>query len=122
LPAPAKGRVNYYDEIVPKLAVRITTTGTKSFYVIKRDGAQMAWHKLGTFPDMTVEAAREAAESSLGDFAKGNSPVKAKRVAKLRITLGQAFDKYMELYAEPRGRKPPTTADAMGTLRRHHAG
>lgn len=109
LPAPENGRANYYDEIVQKLAVRVTAAGTKSFYVIKRDGAKMAWHKLGTFPDMTVEDARDAAESSLGDFAKGNSPVKAKQVAKLRITLGRAFDKYMELYAEPRGRK--TTDD-----------
>lgn len=109
LPRPEKGRATYYDEQVQKLAVRVTAAGTKTFYVIKRDGASMAWLKLGTFPDMTVENARKAAEASLGDFAKGNSPVKAKRVEKQRQTLGQAFDRYLDLYAKPRGIK--TAAD-----------
>lgn len=109
LPRPEKGRATYYDEQVQKLAVRVTAAGTKTFYVIKRDGASMAWLKLGTFPDMTVENARKVAEASLGDFARGNSPVKAKRVEKQRQTLGQAFDRYLDLYAKPRGIK--TAAD-----------
>jgi integrase len=109
LPLPEKGRATYYDEQVQKLAVRVTAAGTKTFYVIKRDGAAMAWLKLGTFPDMTVEIARDKAEESLGEFAKGDSPVKAKRVEKLRQTLGQAFKRYLDLYAKPRGIK--TAAD-----------
>jgi len=105
LQCPENGRTTYYDEQVQKLAVRVTAAGTKSFYVIKRDGASMAWHKLGTFPDMTVEIARKKAEESLGEFAKGASPVKAKRIEKQRQTLGQAFDRYVKLYAEPHGKK-----------------
>ena len=104
-PLPEKGRATYYDEEVKKLAVRVTPAGTKTFYVIKRDGVTMAWHKLGTFPDMTVDNARKEAEKSLGEFAKGASPVKAKRVEKLRQTLGQAFKRYLDLYAKPRGIK-----------------
>ena len=109
LPLPEKGRATYYDEQIQKLAVRVTAAGTKTFYVIKRDGAAMAWLKLGTFPDMTVDIARKEAEKSLGEFAKGESPVKAKRVEKLRQTLGQAFERYLDLYAKPRGIK--TAAD-----------
>lgn len=108
LPAPEKGRSTYYDDQVQKLAVRITSAGTKTFYVITRDGDSVAWLKLGTFPDMTVEIARKEAQKHLGDFAKGASPVKAKRIEKQRLTLGQAFDNYQTLYAVPRGIK---TAD-----------
>ena len=108
LPAPEKGRATHYDDQVQKLAVRVTSAGTKTFYVITRDGDSVAWLKLGTFPDMTVEIARKEAHKHLGDFAKGASPVKAKRIEKQRLTLGQAFDNYQTLYAVPRGIK---TAD-----------
>lgn len=108
LPAPEKGRLTHYDDQVQKLAVRVTSAGTKTFYVITRDGDSVAWLKLGTFPDMTVEIARKEAQKHLGDFAKGASPVKARRIEKQRLTLGQAFDNYQTLYAVPRGVK---TAD-----------
>ena len=108
LSAPEKGRSTYYDDQVQKLAVRVTSAGTKTFYVITRDGDSVAWLKLGTFPDMTVEIARKEAQKHLGDFAKGASPVKARRIEKQRLTLGQAFDNYQTLYAVPRGIK---TAD-----------
>lgn len=108
LPAPEKGRSTYYDDQVQKLAVRVTSAGTKTFYVITRDGDSVAWLKLDTFPNMTVEIARKEAQKHLGDFAKGASPVKAKRIEKQRLTLGQAFDNYQTLYAVPRGIK---TAD-----------
>jgi integrase len=108
LPAPEKGRSTYYDDQVQKLAVRVTSAGTKTFYVITRDGDSVAWLKLGTFPDMTVEIARKEAQKHLGDFAKGASPVKAKQIEKQRLRLGQAFDNYQTLYAVPRGIK---TAD-----------
>lgn len=109
LPTPEKGRATYYDEQIQKLAIRVTAAGTKTFYVIRRDGDSMEWLRLGTFPDMTVEIARKEAEKSLGEFARGASPVKAKRVEKQRQTLGQAFDRYVDLYAKPRGIK--TAAD-----------
>lgn len=108
LPAPEKGRSTYYDDQVQKLAVRVTSAGTKTFYVITRDGDSVAWLKLDTFPNMTVEIARKVAQKHLGDFAKGASPVKANRIEKQRLTLGQAFDNYQTLYAVPRGIK---TAD-----------
>jgi integrase len=113
LPLPEKGRTTHYDEQVQKLAVRVTAAGTKTFYVIRRDGNSMEWLRLGTFPDMTVEIARKQAEKNLGDFARGASPVKAKRVEKQRQTLGQAFERYVDLYAKPRGIKTATDIKAI---------
>jgi len=106
LAAPAAGkRTTHYDTTVPKLAVRITAADTRTFYVVKRDGASMAWVKLGVFPDMTVEQARKAAERTLGDFAKGLNPALKKREEKKKQTLGDAYAQYWDLHVEPQGVK-----------------
>ena len=113
LPVPERGRTTYYDAEVQKLALRVTAAGSKTFYVVKRADEGMVWVKLGTFPDMTIEQARNEATKKLGDFAAGKNPAKVKREEKQKLTLGQAFDQYMKMYAVPRGIK---TADDMRAL------
>jgi len=73
----------------------------------------MAWIKLGTFPDMTVEQVRNQAATKLAEYAAGNSPAKVKRAEKQKLTLGQAFDQYMKMYAGPRGIKTANDLRAM---------
>ncbi len=110
LPLPEKGkRDTYYDTQVQKLAVRITSAGTLSFYVVKRDGAVISWVKLGTYPDQSPEGARKAAQITLGDFAKGINPAAAKRAERQQQTLGEAYTQYCDLHLKPQGAK--TTAD-----------
>ncbi|MDP1527674.1 MAG: tyrosine-type recombinase/integrase [Rhodocyclaceae bacterium] len=113
LTAPETGRTTYYDAEVQKLALRVTAAGSKTFYVVKRADEGMVWVKLGTFPDMTIEQARNEATKKLSDFATGKNPAKIKREEKQKLTFGQAFDQYMKLYAGPRGIK---TADDMRAL------
>jgi integrase len=79
---------------VPKLAVQVTHAGSRSFYVVKRAGASMAWVKLGPFPDMTVEQARKAAAQVLGEFASGANPAEARRAFKAEPTLTEFFATY----------------------------
>jgi len=106
LPIPPQGkRSAYYDEKVPKLAVRITGAGCRTFYVIKRAESGMAWLKLGSFPDMTVENARKEAEKVLGQFAQGQNPAETKRSDRTSQTFGEAFERYMLEHAGPRGTK-----------------
>ena len=93
LPEAGK-RLTLYDTEVPKLALRATAAGTKTFYVVKRAGASMAWVKLGTFPDMTVEQARKAAALALGEFASGANPAAARRAFKAEPTLSEFFTEY----------------------------
>lgn len=113
LPIPESGRATHYDTKVQKLAVRVTTAGSKTFYVVKRTEDGMTWVKLGSFPEMTVEMARKDAEKKLGQFATGNNPAKLKRDEKLKLTLGEAFDQYLKLHATPNGVK---TTDAMRVM------
>ncbi len=96
LPLPDAGkRVTYYDETVPKLALRVTATGTKTFYIVKRVGAEMSWLKLGVFTDMTVENARKEAETKLGLYATGDNPAAVKRAAKDEQTLDEYFKHFI---------------------------
>ena len=95
LPPPAsKTRATFYDQDIVKLALRVTASGTKSFYVVKRVGSNMVWYKLGVFPELTVEQARKAAEVALGSFAGQENPAEIRRVAKGMPTLSEFFLEY----------------------------
>lgn len=95
--APGAGkRLVIYDTEVPKLAIRMTPTGVRAFYVVKRMGGAMVWLKLGSFPDMTCEQARNEAGKVLGEFAKGENPAAVKRAVKAELTFGEAFDDFLE--------------------------
>ena len=96
----ARKRLTIYDTETPKLALRATAAGTKTFYVVKRAGASMAWVKLGTFPEMTVEQARKAAALALGEFASGANPAAARRAFKAEPTLSEFFTEYGTRHGE----------------------
>ena len=93
--AEAGKRITVYDTQIPKLAVRVTATGAKSFYVVKRTGTSMAWVKLGSFPDMTVEQARTEATLILGEFASGADPAKARRAVRGEPTFEEMFERFL---------------------------
>src|SRR5574338_278301 len=95
-PPAAGARLTVYDTDVPKLALRMTHTGARAFYVVKRAGTSMVWVKLGSFPDMTVERARVEAQKVLGEFASGANPAEAKRAFKAEPTLSEFFTEYGE--------------------------
>src|SRR5208282_3181647 len=105
VPVPRhRARTVCYDSEVPKLAVRITPTGTRTFYIVKRAGGEMVWLKLGVFPDMTPERARNEATKALGAFADGNNPAAARRALKKEPTFADLFADYLARHAKPRKR------------------
>ncbi|MHC8331864.1 tyrosine-type recombinase/integrase [Pseudomonas sp. LB3P25] len=88
-------RKTVYDTEIPKLALRVTAAGAKTFYVVKRSGSTMAWIKLGQFPDITVEQARNEATKVLGEFATGSNPAEVRRAVKREMTFSEAFGDYL---------------------------
>lgn len=113
---PDTGRTTYYDTVTTKLACRVSMAGSKSFYVVKRTPEGMAWVKLGTFPEMTVEQARKMADDQIGELAKGNSLAKVRREERQKITIGQAFENYFKLHVQTKGVK--TANDILATWQR----
>lgn len=94
-PPPPGKRTTINDTEVPKLAVRMTHAGVRTFYVVKRAGQSVAWIKLGVFPDMTVEQARKEAQKVLGEFAAGANPAAVKRAIRAEWTFSEAFDAFL---------------------------
>lgn len=99
LPTSNKRRT-VYDSAVPKLALRMTAAGTRTFYVVRRVGQQMTWVKIGAFPDVTVEKARVEAQKVLGEFAGGANPAAARRAFRRELTL----DEFFAVFAERHGK------------------
>ena len=101
LPSPTKARATYYDTIVPKLALLVTKAGSKNFYIVKRAGIEMVWIKLGSFPDMPVERAREEAEKKLGEFTADSNPATIRRALRAEPTVAEFFaNEYGPRHAE----------------------
>ena len=97
LPTPESGkRDTHYDTEVTKLALRVTSSGAKSFFVVKRAGREMVWLRLGSFPDMTVEQARNAALTALSAFANNENPAEVRRAQKKELTFAELFKEYGE--------------------------
>jgi len=106
LRVPPKGkRLVVYDTKIPKLAFRVTDADGRSFWIIKHVGHEVVWHRLGAFDEMTIEQARKAADKTLGEFADGKNPAKARREARAEMNFGEAFELYMSRHVEARGVK-----------------
>lgn len=102
LPAPPKGkRVYYYDTKTRGLAVCVTDSGGKTFYVYRRVNGKPERVRLGPYPDLTIEQARRMADDTNGAIARGENPNAKKRQAKAEMTVATLFEKYMEVHAKP---------------------
>lgn len=96
LPIPATGRSYTYDEATPSLAVCVTATGHRAFYLVKRIGGRPERIHVGPFPDLTVEQARRKADELKGEIAQGQNPQDRKRTARGMMTFGELFVAYIE--------------------------
>ena len=108
LSIPDKGRVDYYDLKVPKLTCRVSSTGNKSFVVLKWNGKTMQRVTLGKFPDVTVLEAQRKAQAILTAINSGIDPTAEKRKHEAEQT--KLVD-VLELYLADRALKPYTIKD-----------
>jgi len=67
-PAPEGKRVDYFDAAFPKLTCRVTSTGAKTFVVLKWTGKTATRITLGRYHDMSVSDARQKAAEALSDL------------------------------------------------------
>jgi integrase len=98
LPTPEKDRKDYYDTDNKKLICRVSSSGNKTFCILKRtsDG-KLQRVTLGKCSEMTVDAARKKATEALTDLDKGINPAAKKRAEKIKkITLSELMTKYIE--------------------------
>lgn len=101
LEAPDADRQYHYDGKTPGFAVCVTRSGAKSFYVIRKFNGKPERYRLGGYPELSVEHARNAATLANADYANGKSPQAEKRVARVMVTLDELFAHYLEQHAKP---------------------
>ncbi len=102
--APAGTRLRYFDTATAGLCLRVTDAGAKTFKVYRKMQGKPVEVSLGTWPGLTVEAARKLAAGHLADLAAGINPNAAKRAIREETTLGELFADYLALHAKPRKR------------------
>lgn len=103
LPIPPTGRrVEYQDERTPGLALRVFSTGAKTFLVRRVVAGKQERIKLGRYPDITIDQARRMAAKTTGAIADGRNPNADKRALSSEITLGELFNRYLEEHAKAR--------------------
>ena len=102
---PAGGdRVTLTDTKMPGLILRVTEGGARSFYSYKWFNGQPIKLKLGDWPAITLEQARDLANAVNMKIAGGVDPRAEKQTIKAEMTLGELFQHYLEVHAKPHKR------------------
>lgn len=105
LSTPETGQAFIRDTELKGFAVRVTSSGAKSFLLEKRIDGKVKRLILGRYPELTVEQARKEAHKLLGYIATGRNRVTEKKQETLQgTTLKQAFDDFVKTRKNPKER------------------
>jgi integrase len=86
LAKPPVGAAYIYDTVTPSLAVRVASTGGRSFVVVKKINGRAQRITLGRYPGLRLDDARQAARTIAGEIASGGDPVASRKAARARKT------------------------------------
>ena len=81
------------------MTVRVTTAGSKTFYVMKRAGRNTKRIAIGKYPDMPIEAARKKALAILATISNSDVETLSKAVFK-DVSLDDLLTQYLEGHAK----------------------
>lgn len=102
-PTPGK-RVEYFDEDVTGLALRVTDRGAKSWTVLYRHRGHLRRLTLGNTSVLTLAKARDLARDHLYAAGKGADPAAEKQLGRKAETISDLAELYIEKWAKPRKR------------------
>ncbi len=101
--ATAAGRTEIWDAAIPGFGLRVSKAGRKSWVLMYRVAGRKRRLTLGTFPALSLAAARDAARLALLDVSRGNDPA-AERAA-TRGDRQQSFAALAEEYLDRHARR-----------------
>ncbi len=124
-PPPRGGRITIQDDRQPKLFLRVTSTGRCSWSVMGYlPNGQRVRPSLGTWPAVSIAAARRGAEGTIGDLSRGISPTKVKQEARRQHyarrsepTVAERLEQWLAVKANEW--KPSTVDEHQWLCRRH---
>lgn len=92
-------RITVVDSKMPGLILRVGESGAKAFYAYRWFRGQPIKVKLGDWPAITLDQARELANQVNMKIASGVDPRAEKLAVKAEMTLGELFQTYLEMHA-----------------------
>jgi integrase len=98
-PDPSK-RLDFRDELMPGLVLRISTSGTKTFCLHKRINGKMRRLTIGRFPIMSLADARERVRQVLYEIETGRFEDRTGIEVEAKRTLGDVIPDYIEKHAK----------------------
>jgi len=105
----------YYDKDLKGFGLRVTSGGTKAFFVEKMVNNKLQRITIGRYSEISAEQARKNAQTMLGKMVQGIDPVAEKKAKRIKgITLGQVFDDYINAR---KGLKQNTILDYKRSIR-----
>lgn len=119
LPAPIdKTSDTYYDTQVKSLAFIISKAGTRTFYYIKKISGNTEKIKVGRFPDLSIEQARDIAHEHNNTVAKGENPQDKRRAFNKEMTFKELHAWFIDTYAKHHKAESSVKED-VGLFKRH---
>lgn len=91
---PARGQTFLWDTEVKGFALRLTPAGAKSFVLDYRAEGRQRRITLGSWPDWTVAAAREAAKIMKREVDAGQDPMDERRAEREAPTVKEMWKRY----------------------------
>ena len=116
-----KTRTDYVDTIDKGLTLRVSPTGSKTFYLLRRINGTLERIKIGDYPRTTVEQARRQAGLINAKIINGGNPGEAKRIIKGEPSFEEALSEYLARKTNRSG-KPladSTKSDYLCVLENH---
>ena len=91
---PARGQTLLWDGEVKGFALRVTSGGAKSFVLDYRAEGRQRRFTIGSYPDWSVQAARQAAKELKRDVDQGRDPMAERHSARGAPTLQDLWERY----------------------------
>jgi integrase len=97
---PPTGQEFLRDNEITGFALRITSSGGRSFIWEGRVKRRMRRITLGRYPDISVQIARQKAQAIRGELANGRDPAQERRIARDELTFADLTEAYVERHAK----------------------
>lgn len=106
LKSPAKGQVDYFDDLLPSFGLRASYSGAKSWFVMTRVNGKLIRTTIGRFPGIPLREARSKARDIITLAQAGKSPRDIQRgerqaaAERQRNTFSALADEFMSRHVD----------------------
>lgn len=98
---------------IPGLGLRVTPAGTRTFlFRYRTSGGTQRFVKVGGYPALTVDKARDVAKLRAGEVGAGGDPSKVRRALRSAPTVADLAENYLGPYAASKPLQPTTVRAA----------